>query len=179
LTGPPTSIVPIGKKAQLYFGRRKHPVHRNAGDFWVAFSHPKAAELASEIAAGFLAGEYDQVDLLYNEFVSVITQRPKKVTLLPLKATEGTKTAQADYLYEPGRETVVRALVPKAMEVRFYVPCLNSLASEFGARMTAMDSASRNAGEMIDTLTLSMNRIRQAQITKDLSEIVTSAEAMK
>jgi F-type H+-transporting ATPase subunit gamma len=103
------------------------------------------------------------------------------VTLLPVTAgeTSGQKPEEISYLFEPGREEIVRALVPKAMEVRFYLACLNSLASEHGARMAAMDLATRNAADMIDELTLKVNRARQAQITRDLSEIVTSAEAMK
>jgi F-type H+-transporting ATPase subunit gamma len=152
-------------------------------EFWKGFTHEKAATLAADLGHGFLGGEFDRVDLLFSEFVSILTQRPKRVTLLPLSAGEGREgesgPAETSYLYEPDREGLVRSLVPRAMEVRFSLSCLNSLASEHGARMSAMDFATKNAGEMIDELTLNVNRARQGQITRDLSEIVTSAEAMK
>jgi F-type H+-transporting ATPase subunit gamma len=179
LTGGPTKLVLIGRKAHLYFGRRKHEIHKKVEGFWQGFGHEKAQALADELGKEFLSGEFDQVDLYYNEFRSVMTQRPKKVTLLPLTVEGEGGASEVSYLYEPNREEIVRELVPRAMEIRFFLPCLNSLAGEFGARMTAMGSATRNADEMIDRLTLTMNRARQAQITKDLSEIVTSAEAMK
>jgi F-type H+-transporting ATPase subunit gamma len=177
----PTTLVLVGRKAQVHFAKRKLEIFTKVDpEFWREFSHAKAAALAGELGKGFLEGAFDQVDLLYNEFVSIMTQRPKKVILLPVVAAEGEKSeGEVPYLYEPSREEIVKALVPKAMEVRFSLPCLNSLASEHGARMTAMDSATRNAGEMIDDLTLKVNRARQSQITRDLSEIVTSAEAMK
>jgi F-type H+-transporting ATPase subunit gamma len=178
----PTTLILLGRKAQVYFGKRKTEIYRMAdGEFWRQFTHEKAAALAADLGRGFLDGEFDRVDLLFSEFVSILAQRPKKVTLLPVAAAEGTmeNPAETPYIYEPDREEIVRKLVPKAMEVRFSLSCLNSLASEHGARMSAMDFATKNAGEMIDELTLNVNRARQGQITRDLSEIVTSAEAMK
>jgi F-type H+-transporting ATPase subunit gamma len=178
----PTTLVLLGRKGSVHFGKRNLDIWRNVDpDFWRKFTHERAAALAAELGRGFLDGEFDRVELLYSEFVSILTQRPKKVTLLPLSAGEGTGDERRDnaYLFEPGREAIVRALVPKVMEVRFSISCLNSLASEHGARMAAMDMATRNAGEMIDNLTLKVNRARQAMITGELSEIVTSAEAMK
>lgn len=178
----PTTLFLIGRKAQVHFLKRAAEHSRKVDtEFWRQFSHDRAVSLAAELGRGFLGGEFDRVELLYNEFVSVLTQRPKKVTLLPMTASETSshEPEKSSYLFEPGLEEIVRVLVPKAMEVRFYVACLNSLASEHGARMAAMDLATRNAAEMIDELTLKVNRARQAQITRDLSEIVTSAEAMK
>src|SRR5262249_37399101 len=121
----------------------------------------------------------DRVDLLYNEFVSVISQKPRLVPLLPLTVPETKGEGVVDYIFEPSRFEIVKALVPRVIDVRFYSACLNSMASEFGAQMTAMDSATRNAGEMIDRLTLTMNRVRQATITKELMEIISGAEALK
>lgn len=176
----PTTLILIGRKVQVYFGKRNHEIYKMAdAEFWSDFSHEKATALAAELGKGFIQGDFDRVDLLFNEYLSAITQKPKVETLLPISPGEKKETEEGSYLFEPNREEIVRALVPRAMEVRFSLPCLNSLAGEHGARMSAMDFATRNAGEMIDELTLKVNRARQAQITSELSEIVTSAEAMK
>lgn len=176
---PTILVVPVGKKAIGYFGRRKYTVLKNVSDLWPAFGFSTSTALVKELATQFESKEIRQVDLLFNEFVSVITQRPKMETLLPIRKPETGEALPKSYEFEPSREEIVRGLIPKAVEVRFYLTCLNSLASEFGARMTAMDSASRNARDMIDTLTLSMNRVRQATITKELMEIISGAEALK
>lgn len=176
-----TVSIRIGRKAKSYFSNGSFIFH-DTEDFWRSFSQEKAAEIFNELAKSFLEGALDQVDILYNEFVSVMTQRPRLETLFPFspeKKTESTGEVETSFIFEPSREEIVKALVPRAAEMKFYVACLNSLASEFGARMTAMDSATRNAGEMIDDLTLTMNRVRQAGITKELVEIISGAEAIK
>lgn len=174
-----TTSIPIGRKALGFFARRNFQVQKTVDGFWANFSYAEASSLARSLTELFLNGDVDQVDVLYNEYVSVITQRPKIVTLLPLAQPSENVGVEVDYIFEPSREALLAALVPRAIETRLYLSCLNSQASEFGARMTAMDSATRNAGEMIDTLTLKMNRARQAIITKELVEIISGAEAQK
>jgi F-type H+-transporting ATPase subunit gamma len=174
----PTLLLPLGKKAAAFAAKRRLEGPAAPEAFWGGFSYPRAEALAVSLANGYLDGAYDRVDLLYNEFVSVITQKVTLKTLLPV-SVEAVEGQGGDWIYEPSRDGIVRALVPKVLNVRFYAACLNSLASEFGARMTAMDSATRNAGEMIDRLTLHLNRARQATITKELMEIIGGAEALK
>lgn len=190
----PTELLLIGRKAQSYFTRRTYAIWKKQEFFWSTFSHLTASKLANELVDAFVTGAFDRIDLLYNEFQSVMTQRPLVSTFLPIatpkKAAtddsaasvgDGAKTSapsEATPIFEPSKEMILDALVPRAIEVRFYQPCLQSLASEFGARMTAMDSATRNAGDMIDRLTLNMNRVRQANITRELVEIISGAEAV-
>ncbi len=177
---PPEQIVSLGKKGNAYFSRH-HPENlRVHQEFWEDFSYRKSSQLIRELAQKFLNKEIDGVDVIYNEFHSVISQKPKKISILPFvsPSTENEKKNASDVIFEPGEEEIVNALVPRAMEVQFYLTCLNSLASEFGARMTAMDSASRNAEDMISQLTLKMNRARQAGITTELMEIIGGAEAL-
>ena len=174
-----TWIVPIGRRASSFFTNRNVKIHENLKAFWTTFSHQSSWELVQKLMDDFIHKNFDQVDVYYNEFVSVMTQKPKKMTLLPITATKEEKQEVVNYTFKPNQTAILNALVPKAVDVRFYVACLNSLAGEFGARMTAMDSATRNAGEMIDTLTLNMNRVRQAAITNELVEIISGASAIQ
>ena len=178
----PTELVLIGKKATSYFSRRSYPIWKKVDGFWANFSHANASALAQELLAAFTSGEFDRVDLAYNEFLSIMSQVPKVETFAPILTAPVEKVEVAGVgpapIFEPNKEAILNALLPKAVEVRFYQPCLQSLASEYGARMSAMDSASRNAGEMIDGLTLTMNRVRQANITRELVEIISGAEAV-
>jgi len=172
-------LILIGRKAISYFSRRSVKVAKTLPAFWGSFSYANVAAFASELAGSFADGTFDQIDLAYNHFVSVITQRPKIVTLVPMTPVAQKAEPSGERLYEPDRDSILNVLVPRALEVRVYAACLHSLASEHGARMTAMDSATRNAKEMIDSLTLAMNRARQATITKELVEIISGAEALK
>ncbi|MEZ4705160.1 MAG: ATP synthase F1 subunit gamma [Bdellovibrionota bacterium] len=178
-----TSLIVIGKKASAYFKQRKHKVETIVDSYWTDFSHQKSLELCQKLTQAFLEDQVSCIELLYNEFHSVMTQKPKNVTLLPLQQPkqEGEEQLQstADYLFEPGKTQIIKILLPKAIEGSFYQASLHSLASEYGARMTAMDAATRNAGEMIDSLTLHMNRVRQAAITNELVEIISGAEAIQ
>lgn len=179
----PTELVLIGKKANSYFARKSFPIWKKIDAFWTNFSHASSSALAQELLDAFTTGTFDQVDLFYNEFISIMSQIPKIETFAPIMTGKSTKveaveSAGAAPIFEPNKEAILKALLPKAVEVRFYQPCLQSLASEFGARMAAMDSATRNAGEMIDGLTLTMNRVRQANITRELVEIISGAEAV-
>lgn len=183
--GVETELLLIGRKAQSYFSRRKVKIWKNAESFWDQFSHPSTMKWAKELTDLFLTQAFDQIDFAYNEFVSVMTQKPLIETFLPLSraSADNPKGEIHDSLsvppkFEPGKETILNALVPKVIGIKCYQPCLQSQASEFGARMAAMDSATRNAGDMIDQLTLTMNRVRQANITRELVEIISGAEAI-
>jgi len=175
----PTSLITIGRKATQYFRRKKADIYEEQTDFWQGFTYEKAAALANKLGHLFTVGTFDRVDIFYSRFMSVITQRPTMVTIVPIPRVERDEAASTDQLYEPDQGSILRELLPRALEVRFYVACLNSLAGELGARMTAMDSATRNSEEMIDKLTLHMNRARQASITTELMEIISGSEAMK
>src|SRR5262249_9613734 len=143
-----------------------------------------AAELARQIArkaqALFVAGEIDGAYLVYSQFRSALSQQPVVEQLLPLERRSAEESSPgADYLFEPSAAEILGYLLPRLIEVRILHGILEAGASEQGARMTAMDSATRNASEMIDSLTLEMNRARQAAITKELMEIIGGAEALK
>jgi F-type H+-transporting ATPase subunit gamma len=128
-------------------------------------------------------GEVDEVVLLYNEFRSVALQRPVRVVLLPIPRAEAGAAEGAvehvDYLYEPSAEGILRDLLPRHVRMQVYRALMESLAGEYGARMTAMEAATKNAKEMIDVLTIQYNKARQEKITKELLDIVGGAEALK
>ncbi|MFQ5681731.1 MAG: ATP synthase F1 subunit gamma [Candidatus Binatia bacterium] len=139
-----------------------------------------AAEVAEKMVGQFLRGEIDGVYLLYSRFRSALSQVPTLEKLIPVAAGEGESEDQpTEYLLEPGVQALFSSLLPKMVEVGIYRALLEASASEHGARMTAMDSATTNAAKMIDSLTLQMNRARQASITKELLEVVSTAEALK
>lgn len=180
------SLYLIGRRAAEHFKRRSYNLlkTRNAGTGRP--NYPAAAETAKELIALYLNGEIDEVHLIYSEFKSALTQRPVVHKVLPISAAkaEGTEAAASEpegveALFEPSRDAVLGSLLPKFVEVQVFRAMLESSASEHGARMTAMDSASRNAADMIGGLTLKYNRLRQAAITKELMEIIGGAEALK
>jgi F-type H+-transporting ATPase subunit gamma len=146
-----------------------------------SLNYQTAAMLAQEVIAGYLAGDYDQVFLLYNAFRSVMSQDITLQQLLPIAPETGGETAEIaqEYIYEPSKGELLGELLPKYIEVTMFKAMLESIASEHGARMTAMDSASKNATEMIGKLTLVYNRARQAAITTELMEIISGAESIK
>ena len=141
-----------------------------------------AEEIAAKIIAGFEAGTFDGVSMLFNKFVNVIKQDVTHTSLIPAEVSEiqaDTPTGlQASYEYEPDEEEILKALLPRNLATQLFSALLESSASELAARMTAMDNATRNAGDMIDRLTLVYNRTRQANITKELIEIISGAEAL-
>ena len=129
---------------------------------------------------GFLAGDYDQVFLVFNEFKNVATQEIRVEQFLPMasSASDQVTTAETDYLLEPSRTYIIEELVPISLRIQFYKAVLESNASEHGARMTAMDKATENAGELLKELKLMYNRTRQAAITNEILEIVAGANAL-
>jgi F-type H+-transporting ATPase subunit gamma len=175
------SIALVGRKAVDYFRRRRasqiSQTWRDLGT--VEYRH--AAEIAEHVSKRFIAGEVDEVVLVFNEFVSALTQTPRDVTALPLvpERVEGEGEEAIPFKIEPDAQTVYSVLIPNALEFNIYRVLLESQAGEHAARMTAMESATRNTEELISSLTLQFNRARQAAITKELVEIVTGAQALE
>ena len=170
----------VGRKAHEFFRRRKMDVRKDFAGLYSRIDYRTAAEISSAFASDFVAGAVDAVFFIYNEFLSAISQRVTMVQLLPAQRPEGRQgVAPVDFIYEPDMHGVLDKLVPQALAIRFYRALLESVASEHGARMSAMEKATSNASEMIDRLTLFYNRTRQAVITKELMEIVSGAEALK
>ncbi|RMF85448.1 MAG: ATP synthase F1 subunit gamma [Nitrospinota bacterium] len=176
------SLVVVGRKGRDFFRRRPEyrvrSTHVNLFQRTVAYE--TAAKLAREVTQVYLDGETDRVFVLYNEFRSALQQRLTTRQLIPITprpVAEGELVV--DYLYEPSVDAILSALLPRYVEVQVFRALLESVASEHGARMTAMDSATSNAEEMIDRLTLTFNRTRQAAITKEIIEVVSGADALK
>jgi F-type H+-transporting ATPase subunit gamma len=183
--GAELAVVAVGRKARDYFKKRDYNV---LGEFVNLGDNPnfvQAREIAQFVVNLFLEEVVDEVRLVYAEFLTALQQIPRVRHLLPFRISEDeteekTKLiVRTDYIYEPDPDTLMGAILPKFIETQVYRSLLEGKASEQGARMTAMGAATDNAKEMIDTLTLSMNKARQAAITKELLEIVAGAEALK
>jgi len=189
--GKEVSMALIGRKGRDYFRRRSAPIREVFDGVWDKLNLEQARRVARGVLAPYVAGEVDAIYLVYNEFKSAMTQTVIKEPLFPLDAElEGRATSAADearlqsarereFIFEPNKERVLERLVPMYVEVTVLRALLESQASELGARMTAMDSATKNASEMIDKLTLQYNRARQASITTELMEIIGGAEALQ
>ena len=170
-------ITASGRKASDYFRRRAgRLVHSHVAEGWVVYGH--AVEIASRLCQRYVDGEVDEVLLVYSEFVSTMTQRPKSVRLLPQDPGADESDGALPYEIEPSPARLLEALLPKAVEVEIFRALLENQVGEYAARMTAMESATRNTQELVERLTLQFNRARQAAITKELVEIVTGAEAL-
>ncbi len=174
------TITTAGRKCNEFFRKRlpdrmgaHYPQHG-----WVAYG--QVASIARRLSERYEAGEVDEVVLVYSEFVSVMSQRPRSVPLLPFRAEAAGEGAEESLPYEiePDPQRLLAVLVPKAVESEVYRALLENQAGEYAARMTAMESATRNTEELIERLTLQFNRARQAAITKELVEIVSGAEAL-
>lgn len=175
------TLMPIGKKAYDHFKKRGYRV---IDDYHLLFSDlnfDRVREAAEYVMNGFTGGAYDKVEIIYSEFKNVATQITVNEPFLPIsmEAAEGEAPANpTDYIFEPSREYIFSEIIPKALKIQFYKTLLESNASEQGARMTAMDKATDNAGELLKELKLTYNRTRQAAITKEILEIVGGAEAL-
>ena len=169
----------VGRKGRDYFRRRGFDVRYEDVGLFSALKLSHAQAVAARAIEEFTSGRVSSVYLVYNEFKSVMTQRVVVERLLPIAKLEDAPGAEAgtDYLYEPSPEVIIGELLPKHVESQIYRALLESAASEHAARMTAMDSATRNAREMIDQLTLYMNKVRQAAITREIIEVVSGAQA--
>ena len=183
------SIVAIGKKSQEFFQRRKFNVIGNNNDLYLDLNFINASKITESIMQGFINGDYDRVELVYNHFRNAAVQYQVAEQLLPVplpeaKPAEIVKTKDADienqvnYILEPSQEEIVEQLIPKNIKIQLYRAVLDSNASEHGARMTAMDKATENAGDLLKALKLSYNQARQAAITTELTEIVSGAAAL-
>ena len=183
LAGAQVSLRIIGRKGNQYFTRRRATITSFDPAATGATALSSARETANRIIADFLAKKVDRVFVVYNEFRSAISQVVRVKQLLPVVPEPSKQTlaaeAQPDFVYEPSKETLLERLVPLYVQIQLYRASLESIAAEFAARMTAMENATKNAGEMIAKLTLSYNRARQASITKELLEIIGGAEALK
>lgn len=184
-SGKTIEMVAVGRKARDFFKRREI----NLTDEYVGLTgtgtarYEDASEIARKIINTFTEDKtIDKVFLIFTEFKTVLSQKPVIQQLLPIprvsEAEDATAGAQAEYIYEQPPAEIFGKLLPKQVETQIYRAMLESVASEQGSRMTAMDSASKNAGELIDTLTLNMNRIRQAAITKEIIEVVSGAASV-
>jgi F-type H+-transporting ATPase subunit gamma len=172
----------VGRKGGDYFRRRRATIGDRYTDVLYRAPEELAAEIAEKLIARFVNGEADAVYILYSRFRSALSQVPTLEKLLPVALAESgaePEQPQTEYLYEPGVQELLASLLPRITDVALQRALLEATASEHGARMTAMDSASSNAAKMIGSLTLQMNRARQASITRELMEIVGTAEALK
>jgi F-type H+-transporting ATPase subunit gamma len=175
------SIIGIGKKGQEFYQRRKYNVIGNNNELYQDLNFLNVSKVTEAIMEGFLKGEYDRVELVYNQFKNAAVQILTVEQLLPVPKTEkkpDAKAVQVDYILEPSQEEIVQQLIPKNIKIQLYKAVLDSHASEHGARMTAMDKATDNAGELLKALKLSYNQARQAAITTELTEIVSGAAAL-
>jgi F-type H+-transporting ATPase subunit gamma len=173
----------LGKKANDYYARRRAKQITFNSPIDGDVSYEQAADVARELARRYVAGELDEVILVFSEFVSTMTQTPTSTRLLPFEppaSDDGDAEAEASpHEIEPDPETLLAALVPKAVEVEVFRALLENQAGEHAARMTAMEAATKNTEELIESLTLQYNRARQAAITSELVEIVTGAQALE
>lgn len=170
----------LGKKGMEAFSKRGITVNKNHFNIFLNLSFAEARNAAEEIMDSFAAGEYDEVTLVFNEFKNVATQVLRAERMLPLKAeVDESKASNTDYIFEPSEEEIILELMPKAIKMHLYKAVLESNASEHGARMTAMDKATENGGDLLKELKIMYNRSRQAAITKEILEIVGGAEALK
>jgi F-type H+-transporting ATPase subunit gamma len=175
------TLVVVGRKARDFYRRRSWSIKRDMIGFWDRLAYSHASELADYLMQQYLDGVVDEVHLIYNEFRSVAVQRPVREQLLPIPRgaeAEGA-TETVDYIYEPGPDQILGDLLPRHVRMQVYRALMESLAGEYGARMTAMEAATKNAEEMIDILTIQYNKARQEKITKELLDIVGGAEALK
>ena len=174
-------MVLVGRKGADYFRRRQAAIVERFIGILATPVDELAAAIGEKLMSRFVNGETDAVYILYSQFRTALSQTPTLERLLPvaLETSENEAQQLTEYLYEPGIEQLLASLLPRMTDVAIQRALLEATASEHGARMTAMDNATRNAGEMIGSLTLQMNRARQASITRELMEIVGTAEALK
>jgi F-type H+-transporting ATPase subunit gamma len=185
--GHSVKFVTVGRKGRDYFKRRNAPVLEVLAGVWERLDIEQARGIARKVLTPFVRGEVDSIYLVYNEFKSAMSQRVVAEPLFPLQKSPPTATPaetpewaeKREYLFEPDRKALLERLVPMYIEVSILRALYESQASELGSRMTAMESATKKAAEMIDKYTLLYNRARQAAITTELMEIISGAEALR
>ncbi|MBQ1501520.1 MAG: ATP synthase F1 subunit gamma [Firmicutes bacterium] len=177
-------LVVVGRKLGEHCRRMKYPVYKEYFSVGDNPAYHKAADIGNELSRAFMRGDFDEVKIVYSEFKSAMSQSPKCRHLLPIEKKEVPAEEQeaagvkAQYIFEPDAESILDVILPQYVEIDVYDSLQNAKASEHGARMTSMSSATDNANEMISKLTLSLNRARQAAITTEISEIVGGAAAL-
>jgi F-type H+-transporting ATPase subunit gamma len=176
LTGRQVELEIIGRKGRDFFRRRSWTIRAEEVGLFQSLQFARAQQVAHRLIRRYVEAEVDQIWLAYNEFKTVVQQKVTVERLLPIErlALEPTEPAQ-DYIYEPDAKGIFDHILPKHVEMQVWHALLESLAAEHGARMAAMDAATNNAGEMIERLTLYMNKVRQAAITKEIIEVVSGA----
>jgi F-type H+-transporting ATPase subunit gamma len=182
------TLIPVGRKGVDFFKRSGLPQDLRFRDLMLKIRYQATAEMAEQLSKAFVQGEYDQVVVVYSEFKNPVVQYFRVMPWLPLQAESpsasssasgaGAGQGAADYLYEPGREQIVQDLLPFSLAIDLHKAMLDTQASEHGARMTAMDKATENAGDLLRELRLQYNRARQAAITTEITEIVGGAAAL-
>jgi F-type H+-transporting ATPase subunit gamma len=172
-------LYPIGRKGRDFFRRRSAPITADFINFFTKLDYGHAREIAQKVIEMYTESQVDAVYILYNEFKSAIQQRVSLEKLLPLGRSHLEQSGTPrEYIFEQPPQQEFDRLLPRYVEIQIYRALLESAASEHGARMAAMDTASRNAGDMIESLTLNMNRVRQAAITREIIEVVSGAGAL-
>lgn len=174
-------LLTIGKKGFDYFRKQKVSILEEQNSLFNDLTFEKTNPVVEKIMKGFVTGEFDRVDLIYNRFRNAAVQDLTNEQFLPVEtASQGkVETSPVDYIYEPDKEEIVKELIPKSLKIQFYKAILNSFVAEQGGRMTAMHKATDNATTMIRDLTLQYNKARQAAITSQILEVVSGAEALK
>ena len=171
-------LICIGRKGYEYFSKRGYDVVEHYADFWNELNFSHATRIAQAISDRYLASEFDDVKVIFNQFKNVAQQELVEFHYLPLVLEEEDEVIAKDYLFEPSRDEVVKSLIPRHLNIQMWRFLLESNASEHAARMTSMEAATENAGELIDKLRLQYNKARQAAITTEILEVVSGAEAL-
>ena len=171
-------LICIGRKGYEYFDKRGYNVIEHYADFWNELNFSHATQMAGAITDRYLSGEYDDVRVIFNEFKNVAQQEIVEYHYLPLVLDDDEEAISTDYLFEPSKDEVVKSLVPRHLNVQMWRFLLESNAAEQAARMTSMEAATDNAGDLIDSLRLEYNKARQAAITTEILEVVSGAEAL-
>ncbi len=174
------TILPLGKKSYEFFTKQGYPVIDNYWGIFSELSFDNAADIAKYIAEEFTSKKYDKVDIIYSQFINAAAQNFEVEAYLPIPKIENEDEAQkSDFIFEPQKTELIANLMPKILNTQLYKALLDNNASEHGARMTAMDKATENAGELLRELKIQFNQARQAAITTELTEIVSGAAALE
>lgn len=174
-------LLPVGKKGFDFFRKLSMKKLPEQNQILNNVTFETVEKVAAEVMRSFVAGEFDRVDIIYNQFKNAAVQNLTVEQFLPVKSVQNVKgnSVSVDYIYEPGKEEIVKELIPKSLKIQFYKAVLDSFVAEHGARMTAMHKATDNATSMIRDLTLQYNKARQATITNQILEVVSGAEALR
>ena len=177
------TVLPIGKKVNDAFKRTDYIIHgshlpHNLSEVFDNLSYDTVVPIAERVMNAFVLKDFDKVVLVYNQFKNAAVQIVQDEQFLPVEAAVNTSTSKSDYIFEPNKESIIGDLIPRSLKTQFYKALLDSVASEHGARMTAMHKATDNAKDMLRDLKISYNKARQTAITTEILEIVAGAEAL-